>query len=58
MFGVSYFCVPISMLLYKWGGTGRMDGSTDLRVHECVRHSPELYCSQLTYMGVTLSLPG
>ena len=21
MFGVSYFCVPISMLLYKWGGT-------------------------------------
>ena len=25
-------------------------------VHECVRHSPELYCSQLTYSGVTLSL--
>ena len=21
MFGVSYFCVPISMLLYKWGDT-------------------------------------
>ena len=27
MFGVSYFCVPISMLLYKWGGTGKMDGN-------------------------------
>ena len=28
------------------------------RVHECVQHLPELYCSQPTYSGVTLSPPG
>ena len=27
----------------------------ELRVHECVRHSSELYCSHVTYSGVTLS---
>ena len=39
-------------------GLREPEATLEPRVHECVRHSSELYCSQLTYSGVTLSPPG
>ena len=36
-------------------GLREPEATLEPRVHECVQHSSELYCSHVTYIGVTLS---
>ena len=36
-------------------GLTEPEATLEPRVHECVRHTSELYCSHVTYIGVTLS---
>ena len=36
-------------------GLREPEATLELRVHECVRHTSQLYCCHVTYIGVTLS---
>merc|ERR1712055_1289156 len=38
-------------------GLREPEATLELSVHECVRHTSELYYSRVTYIGVTLSPP-
>ena len=45
----------VSPKLVSPKGLREPEATLEPRVHECVRHTSELYCSHVTYIGVTLS---
>ena len=48
-------CIVWCDIIPPWLGKGRRRHTLELRVHECVRHTSQLYCCHVTYIGVTLS---